>query len=147
MNTNNEEGIQVGVQRIYIKDISFEVPNPIKTFKEAYKPELKVELRSSNSDIEPHLFETVLEITITAENNGEVAFIAEVEQAGIFSVKGLSGERLSHFLGTYCLSILFPYAREAIDNLAIKGSFPPVSLAPINFEALYASRQGNPQES
>ena len=129
--------IQVALQRIYIKDLSFESPNPSEIFSQAWKPQVNVEMQTKNRKIADATFEVSLEMTITATNNDKPAFVIEVEQAGIFTIRGLEGEPLRRLAATFCLSILFPYLRETVDGLCLKGSFPPLILAPINFDQLY----------
>lgn len=130
---------QFGIQRIYIKDASFESPNAPAGFKQPFKPKINLEINSKHSNIEENLHEVVLIITVSAKNEAdETIYLAEVHQAGIFLLKGMVEDEKARTLGSYCPGHLFPYAREAIDGLVIKGSFPPLSLAPVNFEAVYA---------
>lgn len=133
---------QFAVQRIYTKDLSFESPLSPGVFREQWSPQVNVELntRSDKFDDEGN-FEVVLLITITAKVNERTAFLCEVHQAGVFLVRGFDGEDLRRVLGTAAPNILFPYAREAIDSLVVKGGFPAIMLAPVNFEALYQQAQ------
>ncbi len=126
------------IQRVYTKDVSFESPATPQVFRKQWTPKVNVDLntRSEKLDEEGN-FEAVLTITVTASVEDETAFLIEVQQAGIFFVKGIEGEDLQRVLGTACPTILFPYARENIDALAVKGGFPPVMLAPVNFDGLY----------
>lgn len=133
----DNEQIQVALQRIYVKDVSFESPNPIESFSQQWKPNINVEMQTKNRKIGDSVYEVSLELTINAKNSDKPAFVIEVEQAGIFTVKGLEGEGLRRLFGTFCLNILFPYLRETVDSLCLKGSFPPLVLAPINFDQLY----------
>lgn len=128
---------QFAVQRLYIKDVSFESPLGAAVFAKQWTPEVKVDLSSRNSKINDGQYEVVLSVTITAQIEGEVAFLIEVQQAGLFIVKGLDDEQLRRALGVMCPNLLFPYVREVIDSLAIKGGFPAIGLQPVNFEALY----------
>lgn len=133
---------QFTVQRIYTKDLSFESPQTPGVFREQWSPQVNVELntRSDRFDEEGN-FEVVLVITITAKMNDKTAFLCEVHQAGVFMIRGFEGENLRRVLGTAAPNILFPYARETIDNIVVKGGFPALMLAPVNFEALYQQAQ------
>lgn len=125
------------IQRIYIKDVSFETPNVPQIFSKEWKPAVNVELNSGSQSIVDNVYEVSLRITVTTKSNDDVAYICEVVQAGIFSVAGLEGTQLQHCLGAFCPNILFPYARETIASIVNKGSFPPVNLEPVNFDALF----------
>lgn len=137
-NTAQGEGQQFAVQRIYVKDLSYEAPLGIKAFNQAWKPHVNQEINTKNQKLDDNHFEAVLSLTITVKLDDAVAFLVEVQQAGLFFIKGLDNNQLAHVLNTTCLQILFPYAREAIDNVIIKGSFPALMLPPINFDALFA---------
>tara|TARA_R110002110_G_scaffold205066_7_gene417175 strand:+ start:320362 stop:320853 length:492 start_codon:yes stop_codon:yes gene_type:complete len=129
---------QFAMQRIYNKDLSFESPSTPGIFKQQWQPKVNVDLNTKSDKIdEQGNFEVVLTITITAKVEEETAFLVEVQQAGIFFIAGFEGEELRRILGTAAPNILFPYARETIDSVCVKGGFPPVMLAPVNFEALY----------
>ncbi len=129
---------QLNLQRIYLKDLSFETPNAPDVFKTDWKPKVHLEFSSSNQTVEGDLHEVTLALTVTAKNDEKTAFIVEVKQAGLFALQGFSKEQLPVLLGSYCPSILYPYAREVISDVVGKGSFPQLLLAPINFDALYA---------
>ncbi|MCB1690971.1 MAG: protein-export chaperone SecB [Halioglobus sp.] len=129
---------QFSVQRIYTKDLSFESPSTPGVFKKQWQPKVSVDLNTkSNAIDEEGNFEVVLAITITAKIDEDTAFLIEVHQAGIFFIKGFQGEDLRRILGTAAPNVLFPYARETIDSLCVKGAFPAIMLAPVNFEAVY----------
>jgi preprotein translocase subunit SecB len=139
---------QFALQRLYIRDLSFEAPQGAKVFNKQWRPQVKVDLNTGSERVGDEQFEVVLTITATATLEDETAFLVEVQQAGLFLVKGLDGENLRRVLSVMCPTILFPYAREAIDGLAIRGSFPALMLQPINFEALYlqaVQQQGQQQ--
>jgi len=139
---------QFALQRIFVKDASFESPRAPEIFRSKWQPKVNMELNSSNSKIEEDLYEVVIQLTITASSdNDEVVYLTEVQQAGIFLIKGLEAEAMLQTLGAFCPSVLFPYAREAIDNLVIKGSFPPLMLAPVNFDAIYEQTRRQQQEA
>ena len=135
-NTNAAEQ-QFALQRIYIKDSSFEAPLGAQAFTKQWHPQVHVDLNTGANRVDDDNHEVVLTITITAKLGEETAFLVEVQQAGLFLVKGLDGENLRRVLAIMCPTILFPYARETIDTLVLKGSFPPMMLQPVNFEALY----------
>ena len=126
------------VQRIYTKDISLESPATPAVFKKQWQPQISVDLATKSDKIdEVGNYEVVLTLTITAKVEEETAFLIEVQQAGIFIITGFEPDDLRRIVGTAAPNILFPYARECIDNLCVKGGFPPVMLAPINFDAMY----------
>ena len=129
---------QFAMQRIYLKDLSFEAPMGVEAFKKQWKPQVSQELNTKTNRVEDDNYEVVLTLTITVKIEEETAFLIEVQQAGLFLVKGIEGQQLAQVLNTACPQILFPYAREAVDNIVTKGSFPPLMLPPINFDALFA---------
>lgn len=140
--SNNQQasGPQFSVQRIYLKDASFESPSTPVIFTKQWKPEINLDLNTRTKTLGENHYEVVLTLTVTAKVENETAFLIEVQQAGIFQIAGLGDAELNHTLGAFCPNILFPYARESVDSLAVKGSFPAMMLAPVNFEALYAQR-------
>ena len=125
---------QLALERLYTKDISFEVPSAA-VFTKAWEPELNVNLSSSAEKIDPTHFEVSLKVVVQANNQGETAFIVDVTQSGIFLIDGVEEERLPYLLGAYCPNILFPFLREAVNDMVTKGSFPQLLLTPINFDA------------
>ena len=136
--TQEQPQQQFAMQRIYNKDISFESPSTPDIFRKQWQPKVNVDLNTKSDKVdEQGNYEVVLTITITAKVEDETAFLVEVQQAGIFMITGFEGEDLRRILGTAAPNILFPYARENIDSLCVKGGFPPVMLAPVNFDALY----------
>ena len=129
---------QFALQRIYTRDISLESPAAPAVFKKQWQPKVSVDLGTKSERIdEGGNYEVVLTITITAKVEGETAFLIEVQQAGIFFITGFGADDLRRIVATAAPNILFPYARECIDNLCVKSGFPPVMLAPINFDAMY----------
>ena len=139
MSELNQEEAQFVLQRIYVKDMSFESPKAPDSFLQQFKPRINLELNSSHRSIDEENFEVTLSVTVTANNEAdEVIYLVEVQQAGVFMISGMEDEGRTQTLGSYCPSVLFPYARETIDNLVSKGSFPPLMLAPVNFDAVYA---------
>jgi preprotein translocase subunit SecB len=141
-NTAGQEP-RFGVQRIYIKDSSFEAPDTPECFRRAYNPKVNFSVNTRSRKIDGDIYEVVLRLTADVKQDEKTVFLVEVQQAGIFEVGGLEGERLEQVLTITCPGILFPYGREAIDALTIKGSFPALMLAPINFEAVYMQAKRN----
>jgi preprotein translocase subunit SecB len=130
----SEQQAQLALERLYTKDISFEVPSAA-VFTKTWEPELNVNLSSSAEQIDPNHFEVSLKVVVQANNQGETAFIVDVTQSGIFLIDGVEEERLPYLLGAYCPNILFPFLREAVNDMVTKGSFPQLLLTPINFDA------------
>ncbi|MGP4843745.1 protein-export chaperone SecB [Marinobacter sp. 1Y8] len=136
--SENEDQPQFALQRIYIKDLSFESPNSPAVFQEQWQPQVNLDLNTSHKKIGDAQYEVVLSLTITAKIEDKVAYIVEIQQGGVFMIKGIEGPQLGQMLGAYCPTILFPYARESIDGIVNKGSYPSLMLAPVNFDAIYA---------
>lgn len=134
---------QFALQRIYIKDLSFESPNAPHIFSQEWQPKMNLDLNNKTVKVSDNLYEVVLAITISVTNTEQAqpAFIVEVQQAGLFRAEGFEEESLKQLLGSYCPTILFPYAREAVSDLVGKGSFPQLLIAPVNFDALFADAQ------
>ncbi|MCO4786696.1 protein-export chaperone SecB [Marinomonas atlantica] len=137
MAEENQAQPQLQIQRIFLKDISFESPRSPLVFQEEWKPEVGLELNTKSRQVGENLYEVVLDITVNVKNNDEPAYLVQVLQGGLFTIAGFEERQLHHALGAFCPGTLFPYAREAIDSVITKGSFNPVMLAPINFDALY----------
>ena len=137
--TDQQNAPQFNIQRIYTKDISFETPNSPAVFRQEWKPEVKLDLDTKSNQLDANTYEVVLNLTVTAKLGETVAFLCEVQQAGIFTVSHVPEAQLAHTLGAYCPNILFPYARELVANLVGRGTFPPLNLAPVNFDALFAA--------
>ncbi len=128
------------IQRIYIKDVSFESPNTPAVYSEEWKPEINLQMNTQTTPLGNDHYEVVLQLTVTVKSQEKTAFLVEVAQAGVFEIGGYTQDEMSHLLAAYCPSVLFPYAREAIASLVSKGSFPEMHLSPINFDALYMQR-------
>ena len=137
----NEAHFQI--EKIYLKDVSFESPAAPQIFTEEWKPEINMDLNTHGKVIDENVYEVELVITVTAKNNGKTAFLVEIKQCGIFSIAGMDEANISGMLGSYCPNLLFPYVREAISELVSKGGFPQLLLAPVNFDALYAQHLQN----
>jgi preprotein translocase subunit SecB len=140
-----EQGPQFSLQRIYVRDLSFEAPKSPEVFRLEWRPTVELDINTRSRQLEGDFHEVVLSISATVKVGEETAFIVEVQQAGIFVIKGLQEAAMAHTLGAFCPNILFPYAREALDNLVLRGSFPALMLAPVNFDALYAQSLANTQ--
>lgn len=145
-NDNKQQEAQFVIQRVYVKDSSFEAPNTPAIFQQEWQPELSLELNFDHKELEKHVYEIVLTLTATVKNKETTAFLAEVKQAGIFTISGIAGEQLDHLLGSFCPSVLFPYARAVITSHVVNGSFPQLVLAPINFDALYMQKMQEKQK-
>ena len=137
---NNEvQQPEFHIQRIYIKDVSFETPNTPAIFQKEWQPEVKLDMDTKTAVLSQDIYEVVLTLTVTCTLGEETAFLCEVKQAGIFTASNLEAQQLAHCLGSYCPNILFPYARETIAGVVSKGSFPQLNLAPVNFDALFSA--------
>ncbi len=132
-----QEETQFMIQRLYIKNLSFETTNTPAVFQQKWEPELNLDLNTQHNQLEKNIYEVALTVTATVKNAGNTAFLVEVQQAGIFTIHGPSEEQLDHILNSFCPSLLFPYAREVITSEVVRGSFPQLVLSPINFDALY----------
>lgn len=125
------------IQKIYIKDISFEAPNSPQSFTEQWEPKVNLDLNTNAQGVAEHNYEVVLSLTVTVSNNDKTAYLVEVHQAGIFLLEEFPEEMLRAMLGSFCPNLLFPYAREAVSDIVTRGGFPQLLLNPINFDALY----------
>lgn len=128
---------QINIQKIYIKDASFEAPNTPRIFSEQWQPDIGVQLQNSATLVGESAYEVVLSVTITAKVGEKTAYLVEVHQAGIFELSGLEADMIPRILGSYCPYTLFPYLRHALGDLVAKGGFPEFLLAPINFDAIF----------
>ncbi|MCB5161109.1 protein-export chaperone SecB [Marinomonas algarum] len=135
--TEEAKAPQLSLQRVFLKDISFESPRSPMIFQEEWKPEVGLELNTKSRQVGESVYEIVLEITVTVKNGEETGYLVQVQQGGLFVISGLEDQQLHHALGAFCPATIFPYARENIDAIVVKGSFPALMLAPINFDALY----------
>lgn len=128
------------IQRIYIKDFSFESPNSPVIFKQPWEPQVNLDMNTRAVALDDNAYEVTLMLTVTAKIKEDVAFIAEIKQAGIFTIADFPQDAINQMLAAYAPNILFPYARTTIDNMIVQGSFPAIMLAPINFDGLYQQR-------
>ena len=136
--SNQGQEPKFAIQRVYLKDVSFESPSSPESFRQSPKPSVNLDLNARHVLVESGIYEVILSLTLTAkDDNDKTLYLAEDQLAGIFVIDGLDEAGKDHMLASFCPSILFPYARENIDSLIVKGSFPPLMLAPVNFDALY----------
>lgn len=138
--STEEQQARFVIQKIYTKDISFETPNSPGIFREEWKPELDLQLGNEYARIDDDNHEITLTVTVTAKVGDKVAFLVEVKQAGVFSLTGYSDQEMGPLIGSYCPNTLFPFAREVISDVVLKGGFPQLVLAPVNFDALYMNQ-------
>lgn len=134
----DSQGKQLLLQKIYVKDLSFESPKAPQVFQTGGSPQTQLNIRTGNQDVGQGNIEVTLTLTVESKDNDETIFIIEISQAGVFYLQGYSEEERSMLIGSYCPSTLYPFAREAISDIATKGGFPQLLLQPINFDALYA---------
>ena len=136
---------QLALQKVYVKDVSFEAPNAPQIFQEMgeteQQPQVQLNLGQSATELGNDLYEVVLDLTLTCTLGERTAYLAEVKQAGVFGIAGFGEADQAGILGSYCPNLLFPYARQVISQLVLEGGFPPFLLQPINFDALYAEQQ------
>jgi preprotein translocase subunit SecB len=135
-----QNGPRFGIQRIYVKDVSYEAPGTPQSFTQQLAPQVSMQVGTKSAPVGEDFYEVVLSVTVSAKQGDKTAFLVEVQQAGIFAVQGYDEQQLGALLNTYCPNILFPFAREVVSDLTTKGGFPPLLLAPINFDALYAQQ-------
>jgi preprotein translocase subunit SecB len=128
---------QVRLEKMFLKDASFESPNSPAIFRQEWKPEIEMQVNTRSERIEESTFEVVVTVTVTAKLEDKTAFIVEVQHAGIFVMEGLPDQVIHRTVGTFCPNTLFPYVREMIDSMVVRGGFPPMHLVPINFDAAY----------
>ena len=129
---------QLALQKLYVKDVSFETPNSPTVFTMKWEPTVEFNLNTHATALQDDVYEVALTVTVTVKLADKTAYLAEVCQSGIFNLIGFTQSELGPLIGSYCPNILFPFAREAVSDLVIKGGFPPMLLAPVNFDALYA---------
>ena len=133
-------GAQLSLQKVYIKDVSFEVPGAPQIFQEQGQPQIQLNLAQQVGTLAENVYEVVLTVTVTCKLAEKTAYLAEVQQAGIFGVSGFDDQNREAVLATYCPNVLFPYARQVVSDLIQNGGFPPFLMQPINFESLYAEQ-------
>ena len=136
-----------GIEKLYVKDASIEVPNAPQIFTERTAPQVNVEIGNSATRLEDGIFEVAIKVTVTSKIGDKTAFLVEVTQAGIFAIRNVPDENLEMIVGVTCPNILFPYAREAVSDMVTRAGFAPVLLNPINFEALYMQQKQQQAEN
>jgi len=135
-----------GIEKIYVKDLSLEIPHAPDVFLAGEQPQVDVQLHNAGAVIGEGLYQVVLTVTVTAKAGEKTMFLVEVAQAGIFQIRNVPETDLEPLLATACPNILFPYARETVSDVITRAGFPPVYLAPVNFEAIYMQRLQQAQE-
>lgn len=136
---NQQAGFSI--EKIYVKDVSLEIPNAPQIFTDRSAPQVSIELGNAAQMLEEGVFEVSIKVTVTSKIEDKTVFLVEVTQAGIFQIRNVPEESLEMIAGITCPNILFPYAREAVSDLVVRAGFPPVLLNPINFEALFAQQK------
>lgn len=133
---------QLRLQKIYIKDVSFETPNSPAVFitQQQVQPQVEFHINQSAKQIQNELHEVTLGVTVTVKLGETTAFLVEVQQAGLFTLSGFTKNHMHYVLGAYCPNMLFPYARETVSDLVLRGGFPPLLLEPVNFDAIYTQQ-------
>jgi preprotein translocase subunit SecB len=134
---NSEDQTVFSIQRIYVKNQSFEAPHALEIFQKPWEPELSIQIQSSHTKLADDNYEVILQLTVTVNSAQTVAFVAEVHQAGIFKMQNFSDVDVHRLVGQICPNILYPYVRTVISEMVSHASFPGLYLAPINFESLY----------
>lgn len=132
---------QLAIQKIYVKDISFEAPNSPDVFKEKWEPQVNMELSNDTNKLDDKVYDVTLGVTITVTAEENTIYLAEIKQAGIFMIDGFAEEAIERILATACPNILFPFARELVADLVTRGGFPQLLLSPVNFDALYVQHK------
>lgn len=142
---HDQNALQVRIAKLYIKDLSFESPQAPAVFRDNWRPEIKLDVSTRHRRVQENFFEVSVELTVEAKEGNDVGFIVEIEQCGIFEIKGSEGPQVERILKVFCPQTLFPYARQVIDQQLTQGGFPPLMLAPVNFEAMASRGEGTPQ--
>jgi len=130
-----------GIEKIYVKDVSLEIPHAPQIFTDRTQPQVSIELGNFAQQIEENVFEVAIKVTVTSKIADKTVFLVEVTQAGIFQISNVPAENIELIVGITCPNILFPYARETVSDLVVRAGFQPVLLNPINFEALFAQQK------
>jgi len=140
-------GVQVSLQSVYLKDCSYESPNgPRLPSNQTWEPKFQLSMNTSTEELSPEAREVLLTVTVEAKQGDTTLYLVEVKQAGLFTISGASVEDLKRLVGSFCPSVLFPYAREVISDLIVKGGFPNFLLPLVNFDALFNQAQQAPQQ-
>ena len=142
---NNNQPV-FSIEKVYVKDLSLEIPNAPQVFLERETPQVDIQLHHNSTSVEEGVYETVLTVTVTAKANEKTMFLVEAAQAGIFVIRNVPAAELEAVLAIACPNILFPYVREVVSDTVTRAGFPPVVLSPVNFEAIYQA-QRDPQQA
>ncbi len=144
---NTQDAPQFSIQRVYVKDISFEAPNLPDMFSVDFKPQVKMEMNSQSRKVADNNFEVILNVTLSAEVEEKTAFLVEVQQAGLFYINGFNDQQTHQLLGAAAPESLYPYVREAVASLIGRTGFPAIQLTPVNFMGLYMERMQQAQQA
>ena len=134
------------IEKIFLSDLSFESPQAPQIFTKAFQSSMDLQVKVDPIRLGDHHWQVALRLTITVKVEDQAAFLIEVEQSGLFAIANFADADMDHLLNSYCPNLLFPYARETVANLSLKGGFPPLELQPLNFDALYAQQQASAQQ-
>jgi preprotein translocase subunit SecB len=129
------------VEKLFVKDLSIEVPNAPKIYLERETPQVEIQMNNAASPIDEGYYEVLLTVTVTAKLGEKSVFLVEVTQGGVFQIRNVPPQELDVVLGVTCTNMLYPYAREVVSDAVVRAGFPPVVLAPVNFEAIYQARR------
>ena len=143
---NQDNAPSLSLQKVYVKDVSYEAPNAPEVFNEKGQPEIKMNLNQKVKEVSEGIFEVVLSVTVTCKILEKTAYLVEVQQAGIFGLANFEDNVKHQTLGSYCPNVLFPYARQMISELVMNGGFQPLLLQPVNFDQLYAQQMQQAQQ-
>ena len=143
---NSGQGAAFAIERIYVKDLSLENPGAPQSFQITEAPQIEIGLRTKGEQIGQDTYECVVTITVTATAGGKTVFLVEASQAGVFAIRGIAPSDMQPILAIHCPNVIFPYARETIADAVMRAGFPPVHLAPINFETLYQQQLAQMQQ-
>ena len=143
-NTHNQARVET--KRIYLRDLSFESPHAAAVGTHEWQPDVNINLNHQSKNLEGDTFEVSLRCTVTCRNKKKTVYVLEVDQAGVFQLVGFDESHIKAVLSTFCPNMLFPYIREFVDNILQRGGLPPLMLAPVNFDALYAQSLKDQQE-
>ena len=141
-----ETKVQIALKKVYLKDASYEAPNSPAVFSGEWKPKITLNLTTRSNDLGDDNFEVILEASVEAKQGDSTAFLAEVQQAGIFFLHGFSEDELQKVVATFCPTQLYPYVRESVADLVGKGGFPQLHLQPVSFEAMMAKAEADKKE-
>ena len=146
MEQQNDQPV-FGIEKLYVKDLSIEVPNAPEIFLERETPAVEIQLNTTGRNVDEGVFEVVLTVTVTAKLGEKTVFLVEAGQAGIFRIMNVPAEQLEPLIAIACPNVLFPYAREVISDAIGRAGFQPIVLQPVNFEAMYMQRLQEAEQS